>query len=102
MNYDLEQAAREAQCSPERLRKLAAAGEVPATKIGRKWLFSPALLQEWIDARCRSISDRAPDSGGSALAARLASQRAQRIASKRRSSSVSSRSDSGASRNSGT
>jgi len=78
VNLDVHQAAAEAKCHPDTLRKMAKAGEVPATKIGRAWVFPAHLLQQWIDERCHSTDAPGAPSGGSALAARLASQRAQR------------------------
>lgn len=48
--YTLEQAAAYAHCSPTRLRKLAARGEVPAAKIGRPWIFPRDAFQAWVTA----------------------------------------------------
>src|SRR5438132_14432915 len=51
----LEEAARLARCHPDTLRKLAKARVVPATKIGREWVFHREVFQEWIDGPGRSI-----------------------------------------------
>lgn len=48
MNLDVDEAAARAKCHPDTMRKLAAAREVPATKIGRRWVFPEHLLQEWM------------------------------------------------------
>src|SRR5581483_1214208 len=95
VNLDVHQAAAEAKCHPDTLRKMAKAGEVPACKIGRAWVFAEELFQQWINARCLSTNVRPAESGGSGLAARLASQRARRIASKQQNSSSRSATDSG-------
>src|SRR5689334_12858671 len=83
--YGLAEAAKVARCHPDTLRKLARAREVPATKIGREWVFPVHLLNDWIDARCRSFDVPAAPTGGSALAARLAAQLAQRTDKRPRS-----------------
>jgi excisionase family DNA binding protein len=48
----LQQAAELAMCHADTLADLAGRGEVPCTKIGRRWVFSRRLLLEWIDNRC--------------------------------------------------
>jgi Helix-turn-helix domain len=48
---DLGQAAELCKCGVQCLRSLAVSGAIPATKIGRRWVFSTRLLQEWIDTR---------------------------------------------------
>lgn len=104
-NLTLEQAAAQCLCSPDHMRDLAAAGEVPATKIGRRWVFSADLLDEWIKQRCRSTKGQAATNGGSkspSLASRLAARRAQRIGSRPKNSSSESVTDCGVSTNSGT
>ncbi|MDE1989023.1 MAG: helix-turn-helix domain-containing protein [Betaproteobacteria bacterium] len=80
---------------PDTARKMAKAGEVPATKIGRAWVFSSALLQQWIDERCRSTNVPVRLTGGSALAARLAARLEQQTVRPRKSSRKSSQSASG-------
>jgi excisionase family DNA binding protein len=46
---DLVEAAALCKCGVQRLRALARSGAIPATKVGRRWVFSTRLLQEWID-----------------------------------------------------
>ena len=46
---DLAAAAQLCKCSTSRLRTLARLGALPATKVGRQWVFPARLLQEWID-----------------------------------------------------
>ena len=46
---DLTEAAALCKCGAQRLRALARSGAIPATKVGRRWVFSTRLLQEWID-----------------------------------------------------
>jgi excisionase family DNA binding protein len=58
---------------------LAAAGKLPACKIGRRWLFVPALLAEHVRSKCLS-SDGAPKRTGAvpaSLAQRIAAHRVQ-------------------------
>jgi len=57
---DLAQAAQLCKCSTDRLCSLARSGAIPATKIGRRWVFSTRLLQEWIDERSRANVSRRP------------------------------------------
>lgn len=49
---DLSQAAELTKCSPDTLRKLAAAREVPATKVDGRWHFDDGVLDKWIRDRC--------------------------------------------------
>jgi excisionase family DNA binding protein len=51
---DLIEAAQLCKCSAARLRRLASSGVIPATKIGRRWVFPARLLQEWIEQRSRA------------------------------------------------
>jgi excisionase family DNA binding protein len=51
LTLDLAQAAELCKCSPRRLSTLARAGDLPATKVGRRWVFPVRLLQDWIDDR---------------------------------------------------
>ncbi len=78
---DIHEAAAHAKCGMETLRRMASAGQVPATKIGRRWVFSARLLQAWIDTRCETTARRSGDlNGGSALAVRLQNLRLQKLA----------------------
>jgi len=82
-NLTLEEAARRVHCHPDTLRKMAAAREVPSTKIGRGWLFNEELLNEWIRKRCLCTNDLIQDFGGSRLATIIATRRKQRTKQKR-------------------
>ncbi len=81
----VEEAARLLRCHPDTLRRMAKAGEVPGTKVGRSWVFFTERLLEWLDARCQSQQqarprDPPPVSGSSALAAAIAAERKRRQA----------------------
>lgn len=96
--YTLEQAAEIAKVHKDTLRKMAFKRKVPATKIGRKWVFPAHLLEDWIESKCLSTDEAARPTGGArfqSLATRLASQRKQKIESKPKSSSTASAIDSG-------
>ena len=57
---DAAQAAQLCKCSVRLLSRLAKTGVIPATKVGRSWVFSARLLQEWIDDRAlANVSARA-------------------------------------------
>jgi excisionase family DNA binding protein len=43
--------ARFLHCSLGTLLKMAQAGEIPACKIGRGWVFDPAKVRAWLDAK---------------------------------------------------
>jgi excisionase family DNA binding protein len=60
---DLNQAADLCKCSTGLLRQLASAGTIPATKVGRKWVFPTRLLQEWIEERAQANVSRKPRFG---------------------------------------
>ena len=49
--WDSIQTARFLKCSITRLLRLAAAGEIPATKVGRGWIFDPNRVRSWLAAR---------------------------------------------------
>lgn len=102
MIIDHKEAARRALCHPDTLRKMMADGEAPGTKVGRRWIVSEEVFQEWIDKRCRSTDETTLRIGGSGLAERLANQRALRIERKRRSTSENFANVSGGSKNSAT
>jgi excisionase family DNA binding protein len=87
----LEEAAQILFVHPDTLAGMARAGTVPACKVGRAWVFSTRLVQEWIDARCQSTAAKERPTGGSAsvsLAERLAGRLAQTTAGKRRGGAV--------------
>jgi excisionase family DNA binding protein len=60
---DLAEAAHLCKCSTQLLRRLASSGTIPATKVGRKWVFPTRLLQEWIEERSRANVGRKPRFG---------------------------------------
>ena len=45
---DLDGAAGWLKCDPETVRARAAAGELPAAKVGRAWVFVDVDLVEWL------------------------------------------------------
>lgn len=49
--WDSETTARFLHCSLGTLLKMAQASEIPATKIGRGWVFDPVKVRTWLDAR---------------------------------------------------
>ncbi|MGN7612824.1 helix-turn-helix domain-containing protein [Magnetococcales bacterium HHB-1] len=51
MFLTLKEAAEELRCSKNTLAELARAGEVPAAKIGRGWIFVPDDLTNWVRSR---------------------------------------------------
>jgi excisionase family DNA binding protein len=78
---DLRQAAVFLRLHPQTVRKLAVAGEIPAAKPGKRWVFVEQDLAEWLRSRyrspgqvsqgdmqenalCRSTDDLIPTSGG--------------------------------------
>lgn len=46
--WTLQEAAEYLQMSPEALRQKALAGEIPGRKPGRRWVFNPDHLAEWL------------------------------------------------------
>jgi excisionase family DNA binding protein len=103
--YDLDQAAAIAHMHPETLRRMAKEGKVPATKIGRPWIFPKHLFDSWIENKCLSTDEKAQPSGGArfqSLATRLANQRKQQAEKMPKNSSTESETDSGDSTNSAT
>jgi excisionase family DNA binding protein len=80
---DLNQAADVCKCSTGLLRQLASAGAIPATKVGRKWVFPTRLLQEWLEERSRANVGRKPRFGAfgrSTIAQALTAGSAARLA----------------------
>ena len=39
------------------LERMARKGEVPATKLGRSWMFRLSVLSDWLDRKMRSNSE---------------------------------------------
>jgi excisionase family DNA binding protein len=68
---DLAAAAALLHVHPDTLRRMAKTGQIPATKVGRAWVFSAQLVQEWFEARCTAKSTTPASSGGASLADRL-------------------------------
>jgi hypothetical protein len=100
--YDLKQAALIAKVHPNTLRKKAALSQVPATKIGRSWIFPTHLFDSWIENKCLSTVALDRPTGGvksQSLASRLARRRARLIEQKQKNSSIGSVNDSGDSTN---
>ena len=81
---DLRQAATFLRLHPQTVRKLAVAGEIPAAKPGKRWVFVEQDLADWLRSRyraegqvsqgdmqekalCRSTDDLIQTSGGAAL-----------------------------------
>src|SRR4051812_41106561 len=98
--YGLKEAASIARVHFQTLRRMAADGKAPATKIGRAWVFPCHLFDSWIENKCLSTSEKdRPSSGaaGRSLATRIAKRREQLIAKRLKSSKSESVSDSGAS-----
>jgi excisionase family DNA binding protein len=50
---DIDEAALMLKVAPDTVRKMAARGEIPATKVGKAWVFPEVLLEEWLLARAR-------------------------------------------------
>lgn len=40
-------AAKLLNCSPQTIKRNADRGEIPAMKIGNRWMFLPSLLDTW-------------------------------------------------------
>lgn len=98
--YDIKEAAAIAKVHPHTLRKMASKKRVPATKIGRAWVFPVHMFDSWIENKCLSTAAPAPQTGGAkypSLAMRLANRRKQLIAKRQKSSSTASEKDSGGS-----
>jgi excisionase family DNA binding protein len=49
--WNSEFTARYLRCSLGTLLKMAQAGEIPAAKIGRGWVFDPMKVRAWLHAR---------------------------------------------------
>jgi excisionase family DNA binding protein len=41
------EAAKLLNCSPQTLKRKADQGQIPAMKIGNRWMFLPSLLDSW-------------------------------------------------------
>jgi len=58
---DATKAAEILKLHPKTVKRLAAKGEIPATKIGRVWRFSEASLDAWVGSRLKLPSHPSPD-----------------------------------------
>jgi len=48
---DTESAAALLRMEPRTIKEWARDGKLPATKVGRRWLYSRAQLMRWIEGR---------------------------------------------------
>jgi excisionase family DNA binding protein len=46
---DLNEAATLLKVNPESLRRIAKRGDIPAKKVGKKWIFIESALEDWIN-----------------------------------------------------
>jgi excisionase family DNA binding protein len=77
----VEGAAKLLGVKPKTVRSLAAAGVIPAAKVGKPWRFDETLLREWLirksrenEKQCRSTKDQTltiGKSGSKSLGERL-------------------------------
>lgn len=58
--YDVASLAEALNLSERTIRKLAASGELPARKVGSKYLFSALALHEWLGMRKLSVPHGEP------------------------------------------
>lgn len=96
--YGLREAATIARVHYQTLRKMAALGQAPATKIGRAWVFPCHLFDSWIENKCLSTSEKDRPTGGAkvqSLAERIEKRRAQKIAKMQRNSRSANETDCG-------
>jgi excisionase family DNA binding protein len=54
MSIRVAVAAKRLSIDVKVLRAMAARGDVPATKLGKVWIFDEDLLDEWLRERCRA------------------------------------------------
>src|SRR5580658_2455657 len=76
---DLPAAAALLHVHSDTLRRMAKAGQIPATKVGRAWVFSVQLLREWFEARCNAKSTTSAASGRASLVERLERRRREEL-----------------------
>jgi excisionase family DNA binding protein len=53
MTWTPEEAAVFLKVTPKTVRLWAAAGKLPAFKLGRLWRFDEVLLRDWVDAKVK-------------------------------------------------
>jgi excisionase family DNA binding protein len=67
MNYegliDAEAASRLLGIHPKTVKRLAAAGVIPAMRIGRLWKFRASALDDWMAAQLKSSGHPCPEKG---------------------------------------
>lgn len=44
---DLNETAQLLKMNPEALRRIAKRGDIPARKVGKKWIFLESALEDW-------------------------------------------------------
>jgi len=52
---------------PKTVKRMAQAGELPGTKIGRVWRFRESSLDAWLDGRLKFPCHPSPEEKGSKL-----------------------------------
>jgi excisionase family DNA binding protein len=82
----LDEAGKLLHCHPDTVRKMAKAGKLPGTKVGRSWVFYTDSLLEWLQARIKAGAPHEfmGDGGSSDLIARLDAEIARQSARKPR------------------
>ena len=50
---DIDELAVLLKVNPDTVRKMAARGEIPGTKVGKSWVFPEQLIEEWLLTRAR-------------------------------------------------
>jgi len=107
---DLRQAAVFLRLHPQTVRKLAIAGEIPATKPGKRWVFVEQNLADWLRFRyratgqvsqgdmqekalCRSTDDQIQTTGGAASRHRTARRYADLLGLKTSAKPTSTKTD---------
>lgn len=62
MSMRIPAAAARLSITQKTLRGMCARGEIPATKLGKVWVFEEALLNAWLRDRCQQNVRALPDS----------------------------------------
>lgn len=57
-----KEAAAILDSSPTKIKRMAAAGEVPAIQIGNRWKFRASWLNEWLDRQVQLARHPRPSS----------------------------------------
>src|SRR5438552_11807260 len=68
--YRLAEMAHQLGIHPETLRLAAQRGEVPARKLGRRWLFRPEAIDEWLNDNGKRDQDATAMGRGQRLSPR--------------------------------